>query len=92
MDEQIQKISSLFSVLADPTRMSIIKCLLVKNLNVSEIANLIQVSPSAVSHQLRVLRLSNIVRHQKIGKSVSYELSDDHINILYEIAKEHVNE
>ena len=85
-------ISELFKVFADQTRVKIINVLLENELCVNDIAYLINSTSSAVSHQLRILKNARLVKYRKIGKIVYYELNDEHVKILFNIGKEHINE
>ena len=63
-----------------------------KPLCVNEISEKLDVSQSAVSHQLKILRLSNLVATDKIGKNVYYKISDDHIKVILKYGLEHISE
>ncbi len=91
-EETIIDISELFKVFGDSTRVKIINVLLENKLCVGDIAYLIKSTPSAVSHQLRILKTAKLVKSQKNGKVVYYEVSDDHVKTLFNIGKEHINE
>ena len=91
-DSSFDKLSDFFSLFADSTRLTII-CLLINNeLCVNDIAAVLNVSQSVVSHQLQVLRKHDIVDYRKEGKSVFYHLSDHHIKDLFSSGLEHVSE
>ena len=83
-------LADLFSALSDPTRLRIISVLLEGELNVGEIASQLEMSESAVSHQLRGLRQLRLVRHRKNGRQVYYALDDDHVEKLYRLGLDHV--
>ena len=89
---QINNLAHFFSVLADTTRLRIVQTLLNNELCVHEIASSINMSLSAVSHQLRFLRTMRLVKFHQQGKEVYYSLNDDHIEQLITIAKEHLLE
>lgn len=91
-EDTLIDISELFKVFGDSTRVKIINALLENKLCVSDIAYLIKSTPSAVSHQLRILKSAKLVKKQKIGKVVYYEVSDNHVRKLFNIGKEHINE
>lgn len=91
-EDKIIDIAELFKVFGDSTRVKIINALLQNKLCVGDIAHLINSTPSAVSHQLRILKSAKLVKFQKIGKIVYYELIDDHVKILFNIGKEHIDE
>jgi DNA-binding transcriptional ArsR family regulator len=83
-------LADLFSALSDPTRLKIISVLLECEMNVGDIAAKLQMSESAVSHQLRGLRQLRLVRARKKGRQVYYALDDDHIAKLYRLGLDHV--
>jgi ArsR family transcriptional regulator len=83
-------LADLFSALSDPTRLLIISALLEREMCVGEIADGINVSESAVSHQLRGLRQMHLVRPRKEGRQVFYCLDDDHVARLFQMGLEHV--
>jgi DNA-binding transcriptional ArsR family regulator len=83
-------LADLFSALSDPTRLRIISVLLEGEMNVGDIAAKLQMTESAVSHQLRGLRQLRLVRARKNGRQVYYALDDDHIAKLYRLGLDHV--
>ncbi len=91
-DEQIYSLAELFKMFGDPTRAKRLECLQIRSLNVGEIAEVLDMSVSAVSHQLRVLRSGKLVRGVKDGKEVKYSLDDDHVTKILEYGLTHVNE
>ena len=92
-DEQLLfDTSALFKVMSDPSRMKIIIALLAAELCVCDLAELIGISQSAVSHQLRVLRQARLVRYRRMGKNAYYTLQDDHVSQLVRTAIAHINE
>mgnify|MGYP003187341155 FL=1 len=91
-EDTIIDIAELFKVFADSTRVKIINVLLENKLCVGDIAILVGSTQSAVSHQLRILKAAKLVKYTKIGKTVYYELSDNHVKKLFNIGKEHINE
>lgn len=90
--ESIIKMSDFLKILADPTRLKIANALLTSELCVCDIAEILGMEHSAVSHQLAVLRKANIVNTRKEGKSVYYSLSDEHIGIIFNITEAHISE
>lgn len=91
LDEHLAThLASLFSALSDPTRLRILHLLLEGELSVGAIAEQLQVSESAVSHQLRGLRLQHIVRTRKDGRQVYYSLDDEHVAQLFLLGLEHL--
>ena len=91
-DDLLFDIAENFKVFGDSTRMKIISALLEDELNVSEIAAITNLTPSAISHQLRVLKQAKLVKGRKDGKALYYSLDDEHVRTIYEIGKEHVEE
>ena len=91
-EDQLYDLAEVFKVFGDSTRMKIISALLEDELNVSEIAAITNSTPSAISHQLRVLKQAKLVKGRKDGKAVYYSLDDEHVRTIYEIGKEHVEE
>ena len=91
-DETIFDVAELFKVFGDSTRMKIICALLENELCVGDIAYITNSTPSAISHQLRVLKQSKLVKYRKYGKIVYYSLDDDHVKQIYEKGREHVEE
>ena len=78
-DEVLYELADLFRVFGDSTRIKILYALHDNELCVQDIANAVQLSQSAVSHQLRVLKDSKLVRFRREGKAVFYALDDDHV-------------
>ncbi len=85
-------LADLFKLMGDPTRIKILFCLSKKEMCVLDIAELIGMTHSAVSHQLANLKASRMVKAIKRGKEVYYSLDDDHIEKLFDLAIEHVKE
>ncbi len=88
----IQYLGDFFKVMGDPTRLKIILSLSREELCVCDLAAIISVSPSAVSHQLRILRGARLVKYRREGKIVYYSLDDRHVENLLENAQEHLKE
>ncbi|KPU27492.1 hypothetical protein TR13x_05345 [Caloranaerobacter sp. TR13] len=89
-DEIIIELSDIFKALSDPTRLKIINALSNSELCVCDIAAALNMSQSAISHQLRTLRNLRLVKYRKEGKSAIYSLDDDHILELFNQGLEHV--
>lgn len=90
--ETLYELSNLFKMFGDPTRVKILSCLQIRDMYVGELAQTLDMTDSAVSHQLRVLRSSKLVRGVKEGKEVKYSLDDDHVTKILEYGLTHVNE
>ena len=85
-------LAELFKVFGDSTRMKIISALLKAELCVGDIAIITNSTPSAISHQLRVLKQAKLVKYRKDGKIVYYSLDDEHVKEIYEKGREHIEE
>jgi len=88
--DTILRLAEIFKVLGEPTRMRIIDALSHNELCVCDLADLLGMSSSAISHHLRVLRNTRLVKYRKDGKSVIYSLDDEHIVQLFQQGLEHV--
>ena len=91
-EAELQDASDLFKVLSDQSRMRLIAALLQVELCVCDLAELLEMSQSSVSHQLRVLRQSRLVRYRRDGKNAYYSLNDEHVGSVIQMALEHVRE
>ena len=89
-DKKLINLSELFKILGDLTRIKIIWTLDNNEMCVCDIANVLNMTKSSISHQLSILKNAGIVRYRKSGKEVYYTLDDEHINKLYEIGLEHI--
>jgi DNA-binding transcriptional ArsR family regulator len=81
-DEQAQQVADLFKVLGDATRVKILQMLSKREMCVCDIAAVTEMGQSAISHQLRLLRSTRMVKYRKDGKNAWYSLNDGHIAIL----------
>ena len=84
--------SLIFTMFADSTRLKIMNALFVSELCVGDMAALMELSSSAVSHQLSSLKKARLVRTRREGKLVFYSMADDHIKNIYKMAFEHIHE
>jgi DNA-binding transcriptional ArsR family regulator len=91
-NQDITELSETFKVLSDPTRLKIVLALANEEMCVCDLTALINVSVSAISHQLRLLRNMRLVSYRKEGKMVYYKLDDDHVENLIREASKHVGE
>lgn len=91
-DETLYDLAELFKVFGDSTRIKILYALFESELCVCDIAQLLGLSQTAVSHQLRVLKNNKLVRFRKDGKNVFYSLSDDHVRRIINQGMEHITE
>jgi ArsR family transcriptional regulator, lead/cadmium/zinc/bismuth-responsive transcriptional repressor len=90
--EKAQRMAEFFSFLGDANRLRILSVLTEKELCVSDLAAILEMSESAVSHQLRNLRAMRLVSYRKQGRNVFYRLHDSHILSLYQAVAEHLDE
>ena len=90
--DTVLELSDLFKALSDATRLRIVISLSIAELCVCELATMIGVSVSAVSHQLRILRGMKMVNFRREGKMVYYSLDDRHVETLINEAKDHIYE
>lgn len=91
-ENTLYDLSDFFKILGDSTRVSILFAIDGDPMCVCDIANLLGMTKSAVSHQLKVLRQSDLVTYRKSGKNVFYSLADDHVRDIIEKALEHIKE
>lgn len=90
--ETVRGLAETFKVLSDPSRLKIVLALLRAELCVLDIAAILGISESGVSHQMRLLKTLRLVKHRKVGKMVFYSLDDEHIEDLIRVAESHVGE
>ena len=91
-EELLYDLAELFKIFGDSTRIRILYALLESEMCVCDIAKLINASQSAVSHQLRVLKASKLVKFRREGKIVFYSLADDHVLSILSQGMEHIEE
>lgn len=91
-ERTIVALAEIFKVLSEPTRVRILQALAEEELCVCDIAAVVQTTPSAISHQLRILRTARLVRARKDGKMVYYSLDDEHVRNLFEEGLRHLEE
>lgn len=89
--EELERLSQVFKLLGDLTRTKILWVLDKNEMCVCDIANVLNMTKSSISHQLALLREAGIVEYRKVGKEVYYRLDDFHITKLYEIGIEHID-
>lgn len=86
------RMSELFKAFADSTRIKILCLLFEEEHCVGDIASDVGVSQSAISHQLQLLRHMKLVKSRREGKTIYYQLADDHVKTIIDMAKEHLEE
>jgi len=91
-DDEVVGLAETFQVLASPTRLRIVEALIGRELCVCDLAALTEVSESAVSHHLRVMRTLRLVRFRRQSRMAYYRLDDEHIEALFRVGLEHVRE
>ncbi len=91
-DEVLYDLAELFRVFGDTTRIKILYALFESELCVNDIAQVVGLSQSAVSHQLRLLKASKLVKFRREGKAIFYALDDDHVRSMIALGMEHVEE
>lgn len=90
--EKIAKSVYIFKALGDETRIKIIEVIYREERNVSEIAKKLNMNQSAISHQLKILKNSSIVKNRRQGKEIYYYLSDEHIRTLIDTVFTHADD
>ncbi|MEE0800068.1 MAG: metalloregulator ArsR/SmtB family transcription factor [Gemmiger sp.] len=91
-DELLCDLAELFRVFGDSTRIKILYALLESELCVGDLAKVLGLSQSSVSHQLRLLKASKLVKFRREGKAVFYSLDDDHVRSIIALGMEHMEE
>lgn len=91
-EEQFQELSVLFKMFSDPTRLKILSILFHEEVCVCDLTYLLQVSQSAISHQLSILRQNRLVKYRRQGKNIFYSLDDMHIQMIYDAGFAHILE
>ncbi|AMK15373.1 ArsR/SmtB family transcription factor [Methanobrevibacter olleyae] len=91
-EEEYADLSEFFKIFGNPTRLKIISLLSFEDLCVCDICESLGLNQTAVSNQLRILRVHNIVKYEKEGKLARYSLTDLHVEMIYKMGLEHINE
>lgn len=89
--EKGNELALLFQALSDPTRLRIIHTLMQAEICVCDLAAVLEMTQSSVSHQLRNLRTLRLVKHRKVGRMVYYSIDDEHVLSLMEIGLQHIS-
>ncbi|MCI7097289.1 MAG: metalloregulator ArsR/SmtB family transcription factor [Clostridiales bacterium] len=90
--ETLEQIAELFKGFCDPTRVHILSLLERQELCVTDIADAVALSQSAISHQLRILKQMHLIKYRREGKNLLYSLADDHVKTILQMGLEHVLE
>lgn len=91
-EETLYDLAELFKVFGDSTRVKILCVLFEAEMCVCDIAELLSMSQSAISHQLRVLKQSKLVKNRREGKTIFYSLADEHVRAIFNQGMEHIME
>lgn len=91
-EEDLYDLADFFKVFGDTTRIKILYVLMCREMCVCDIANLLGMTQSAISHQLRVLKQMDLVKNRREGKTIYYSLADGHISGILSQGLEHINE
>ena len=91
-EEELQDLAEFFKVFGDSTRLKILYVLLCSEMCVYDIASVLGMSQSAISHQLRVLKQLDLVKHRREGKTIFYSLADSHIVTIISQGLDHIEE
>lgn len=91
-EESFINLSEFFRVFGDVTRIKILYLLSRSELYVHDIASLLEMNQSAISHQLRILKQARLVRYRRSGRSICYSLDDDHVRQIFTQGFEHISE
>ena len=89
---QLLQLAELYKVFGDSTRIRILCALFEAEMCVCDIAGLLGMTQSAISHQLRVLKQSKLVKYRRDGKTIFYSLADDHVRTMIDMGMEHLCE
>ncbi len=90
--DSLYDLAELFKIFGDSTRVRILFVLLESEMCVCDLAQILGMTVSAISHQLRVLKAADLVRYRRDGKTVFYSLADDHVKSILSQGIEHINE
>ncbi len=90
--QDIDKLALFFTAIKDPTRLKILHALFIAEMCVCDIAVVLEMTQSAISHQLRVLRQARLVNYDKQGKTVYYSLADNHVRSIINQSMHHIKE
>lgn len=91
-EEKLDDLANLFKVFADTTRLRILYCLFAKEQCVKEIAQTLRMAHSAISHQLRFLKQSKLVKTRRNGQTIVYSLADKHVQTIFNQGLRHISE
>lgn len=92
IEDDLFKLSNLFKVISDPTRIKILYAIEKQELCVCDISVILNMTQSAISHQLKTLKMAGLVKSRKEGKTVFYQLADAHVQTLFRQSLDHIKE
>ena len=91
-ENELYDLAELFKVFGDSTRIRILFVLFEAEVCVCDLAKALNMTQSAISHQLKILKQAKLVKFSRAGKQIIYELSDEHVRIIIAVGKEHIEE
>ena len=91
-EEELLDLAELFKVFGDSTRIKILYVLFDAEIGVGEIADKLNMTQSAISHQLKILKQAKLIRSRREGKAMLYSLADEHVKTIIAMGKEHIEE
>ncbi|MCR5704979.1 MAG: metalloregulator ArsR/SmtB family transcription factor [Eubacterium sp.] len=91
-ETELYDLAELFKVFGDSTRIRILFVLLEAEVCVCDLAKVLQMTQSAISHQLRILKQNKLVKSRREGKSIFYSLADEHVRMIIAMGREHIEE
>jgi len=91
-EDELFDLAELFKIFGDSTRIKILFVLLESNMAVNDIASVLKMTQSAISHQLRILKTNGLVKYTRNGKSLIYSLADGHVTTILSQGIEHISE
>ena len=91
-EEELLDLAELFKVFGDSTRIKILYVLFDAEISVGEIADKLNMTQSAISHQLKILKQAKLIRSRREGKAMLYSLADEHVKTIIAMGKEHIEE
>lgn len=90
--ELFEELAQLYKIFGDSSRIKILCALTQSEMCVGEISEFLSITQSAVSHQLRILKTSNLVKSKRVGKNIVYSLTDEHVKTIIDCGMEHIAE
>ena len=91
-ENELYDLAELFKIFGDSTRIRILYALFEHEVNVNDIAEQLNMTASAVSHQLRILKQNKLIKSRREGKQIYYSLADDHVKTIMAMGMEHIEE